>query len=236
MTNEEETNVEEVPSQELQEQEINHEEGQQDSVANAKASPDHWQAANQALRFQKQKIEELERRLTEKEKQVVEEEPDEFADLDPEDYVKVGKARQIAERIAEKKAMETARKVVQEYSQQQSLQSDEQRMRSRHEDYDYVVENFAIPLIKNDPALAYRIQSSKNPAETAYKLGKLSDEFQEESMKQQVSPKAERILKNASRPVSSNASVSPLKNQSEQFSKMSREDVWAQSQKYARGA
>jgi len=196
----------------------------------------NWEQTRQLLQMQKQKIEDLESRLVEREKPSQVDEKDEFSELDPDDYLTVGKARKLAEKLAEKKATEAAKKIVQEYSQQQTVQNDEHRMRSKHDDYDFVVENFAIPLIKNDPALAYQIQHSKNPAETAYKLGKLSDSYEESTMKQQTSPKAEKVLKNASRPVSANAVGSSLKNQSENFAKMSPQEIWAESQKYARRA
>ncbi len=204
-----------------------------------KSNADHnWSQVNEVLKLQKKKIEELETRLTEKQSAIPPEpeEVDEFANLDPDNYLTVDMAKKMAEKLAEKKATQAARKIVGEYIQQQNIQNDEQKTRSKYEDYDYVIENFAIPLIKNDPALAYKIQQSKNPADTAYKLGKLSDSYEEQSMKQQTSPKAEKILKNTSRPVSSNAVGSPLKNQADQFSKLSPQETWAMSQKFARGA
>jgi hypothetical protein len=186
--------------------------------------------------MQKQQIEELNYRLMEKEKPPQPIEKDEFDDLDPEDTITVDKARKMAEKIADKKAKESAQKYVQEYAQQQTLKNDEDRMRSKVEDYDYVIENFVLPMIKNDPALAYKIQQSKNPAETTYKLGRISDEYEGATMKQQTSPKAEKVLKNTSRPVSGNAVGSPLKKQADDFSKMSQTEIWNLSQKYARGA
>jgi hypothetical protein len=196
----------------------------------------NWERANEALRLQKQEIEELRYRLTEREKPQPVLEVDEFAELDQDDYLTVGKARALAEKMAEKKANEAAKRMVAEYAQQQSVVQDEVKARSRFEDYDYVVENFAIPMIKNDPALAHKIQTSKNPAETAYRLGKLSDQYEEYMTKQQTSPKAEKILKNVNRPLSGNAAGQPLRSQAESFSKMSKDEVWSQSQKFARGA
>lgn len=198
----------------------------------------NWERTHEVLRLQKQMIENLQREREEllaQKKQAVQEEPDEFADLDPEDVITVNKAKKLAESIAAKKAREEAERMFQQYAQQQNLASDEQRMRQSYSDYDYVIENFAIPLIKSDPALAYKIEKSKNPAETAYKLGKLSDSYEEYSMKQPTSSKAEKVLKNTSRPMSS-AAASPLKSQADQFSKMSSNEIWQMSQKYARGA
>lgn len=195
----------------------------------------NWKAAGEALRLQKQRIEELESKLAQQ-APVQQEEPDELDQLDPDDYVSVAKAKEIAKKLAAKEAQNTAKQVVQEYIQQQNILQDEQRMRSKFEDFDYVIENYAIPMIKNDPALAYKVQNSKNPAETAYKLAKISDEYEGAQMKQQTSPKAEKIIKNSQRPVSGNAVGTPLRNQAEDFSKMSKQDVWAMSEKYARGA
>lgn len=197
----------------------------------------NWERAADALRQQKQEIEDLKQRLHKAELPPPIIEKDEFEELDPDDYMTVAKAKSLRDRArkdAAKDAQEAAKKYVQEYAQQQAVQSDEQRMRGKHEDYDYVVENFTIPLIKSDPALAYRIQQSKNPAETAYKLGKISDSYEEQTMKQQDSKKAEKVLKNASRPTSGNAAAAPLKSQADKFSNMSKEDIWAQSQKYAK--
>jgi len=151
-----------------------------------------------------------------------------MTDLNPQ-------ARQMAEKLAEKKAKQAAMQMMQQYAQQQNIAQDENRARSKYDDYDYVIENFAVPLIKNDPALAHKIQMSKNPAETAYRLGKLSDDYDASLQKQEVSPKAEKILKNSQRPVSSNAVGTPLKNQADNFSKMSKQDIWQMSERYAKG-
>lgn len=194
----------------------------------------NWQKANEALKLQRQKIEELEQRLSQQQAKP-EPEKDEFAELDPEEYLTVAKAKAFAEKLAEKKAKEAARQIVEEYARGNNVQVDETRCRGKYDDYDYVVENYAIPLIKNDPALAYKIQNSKNPAETAYKLGKLSDEYQEESMKQ-TSPKAEKIIKNTQRPLSANAVTSPNKSKADDFSKMTKQQIWELSEKYSRQA
>jgi hypothetical protein len=112
----------------------------------------------------------------------------------------------------------------------------EQKAKQTHEDYDYIVENFSIPLIKNDPALAHKVMTSKNPAETAYKLGKLSDSYEEQMAKAGTNPRAERILKNSQRPTSVNALPTSLKTTADSYSKMSKEDIWKQSQEYSRKA
>lgn len=236
----EETQVQEVaqeaqenPSQPVIEAEAKQSEAPKEAP---KSDVEHnWRQAQEVLRLQKQRIEELEAKMSQMEKPP-EPEKDEFADLDPEEYLTVNQARKMAEKLAEKKAEVAAKKIVQEYAQQQNLQNSESHCRSKYEDYDYVIENYALPLLKNDPALAYKVQTSKNPAETAYKLGKLSDSYEEGSMKQQTSPKAEKILKNTSRPVSGNSVGNPLKTQADQFTKYKPSEIWEMSQKFARGA
>lgn len=207
-----------------------------DVVSNENNVDHNWQKANAVLSAQKRQIEELEQKLNQMNQPQVQPEIDEFDDLDQDDYMTVGKAREMANKLASKAAEKTAKRVVDEYIQQQNISNDEARMKSKHDDYDFVIENYAIPLIKNDPALAYKVQMSKNPAETAYRLGKLSDSYEAHGMKKQTSPLAEKVMKNVSRPVSSNSVSSPLKTQASDYSKMSREDVWAQSQKFARMA
>ncbi len=224
------------PVQEVQEEKQQEvvEESKQETPA--KSQENNWEQVRQVLQAQKQKIEELESRLTQKQEPPAPPEKDEFADLDPDDYLTVSKARKMAESLAEKKAMAAARQMVQEYAAQQNVANDESRARAKYEDYDFVVDNYAVPLIKNDPALAHKLMHSKNPAETAYRLGKLSDSYEEGMGKQQTSGKAEKILKNASRPVSSNAVAPSLKGQAENFSKMSKQQIWEMSEKFARGA
>jgi hypothetical protein len=195
----------------------------------------NWSKANEALKYQKQRIEELERMMQQKTAPPIEE-PDEFDKLDPDDVLTVGQAKNLARKFASKEAAEAAKKAIQEYAQQQYVSQDETRMRAKHEDYDYVIENFAIPAINNDPVLAYKIQQSKNPAEAAYKWAKMSDQFEGNMTEQKTSPKAEKILKNTQRPVSSAASGSPLKSQADSYAKMSPQEIWKESQRYAKGA
>lgn len=231
---EEETEiVEEVQEQSVEEQPPQQEEAVKKEVDR------NWEQTHQLLKLQRQKIEELEAQM--QQKSAPKQEEDEFAGLDPDDYMKVGLAKEKLKKIAAQEAEQHAKKVVSEYAQQLRIAQDEERMRSKHEDFDYVLNTYAIPLIKNDPALAYQIQMSKNPAETAYKLGKLSDNY-EDNVSKQPSAKAEKILKNSNRPVSSSAAGSVLKGQADQFSKLDsrnsadRQKIYELSQQYARGA
>lgn len=225
-------------TQEIQEEVVVAEE-KQEVAETPKADPQkdvdkNWHYANQVMEMQKKRIQELEQLSQQRSQPAPVEEKDEFADLDPDDAVTVSQARRMAEKLSEKKAMEAAKKMMQEYSQTQAIASDETRMRGKHEDYDYVLENYSLPLIKNDPALAYKVQTSKNPAETAYRLGKLSDSYEEGIMKKETSPKGEKILANTKRPLSANSASTTLKGQADKFSNMSKQEIWEQSQKYAR--
>lgn len=218
------------PESENQQQEIVQADPKEEVIEKSKTEI-NWEAAQNVLRLQKQQIEELTARLN-AQKPSEPEEHDDLADLEPSDYVTVEKAQ----KLAEKKARAAAKQIVGEYMQQQNLTNDEARMRTKCPDYDYVIENFAVPLIKNDPALAYKIQTSRNPAETAYRLGKLADNYEEPMKTKENTQKAEKIIKNSSRPVSGNSLGAPLKGQADEVLKMSPKDIWEQSQKYARGA
>lgn len=197
----------------------------------------NWKKANEVLKFQKMRIDELENQLQQREiPRQPDEEPDEFEQLPQDDYLTVQQARKMAEKMAEKKAKMAVKSEIEAFESRNRVAQDEARCQTKYEDYAYVMENFALPMIKNDPALAYKIQMSKNPAETAYKLGKLTDAYEETMTKQSSpSPRAEKVLKNAQRPTSSNA-AGTLKAQSEHYSKMSKDQIWAESQKYARQA
>lgn len=199
----------------------------------------NWREARQVMSLQKKKIEELEQMVSQvTQKQVPQaEEEDEFDKLDPNDYLTVDKAKSLAKKQAYKAAKEISQQEIQKYIQETRVKSDDKRMKETHDDYDFVMENYAVPLIKNNPALANAIQNSETPAETAYIMAKMSTLYRETSAQPPANPqKAEKVLKNASRPVSAAAVGSPLKTQADNFSKMSKQDIWNMSQEYARGA
>lgn len=231
-------------TQSMEEMEENQEEIREEvveaQVQEAETAPansvDHnWRQAQEVMSLQKREIEALRHQMNAIATAPKPEEPDEFETADPDDYVPMGKAREMAKKYAAREARQEAKKMLDEYAKTQRIEQDEVKTRSQYEDYDYVIENYSLPMIKNDPALAYQVQMSKNPAQTAYKLGRMSDKFEETTMKQ-TSPKADKILKNSARPVSSHSSTTSLQQQSNAYSKMSQADIWAQSQAYARRA
>jgi hypothetical protein len=228
----EETQLEEQP---VEAQATPEPEEQQSHEEQPKSADYNWQQARSVMEAQKAQIDALNAQMAlmaaQKQPAPVDV-PDELDQLNPDDVLTVAQARA----LATKQAKAAAKEIVEQHMAQHTLVNDEQRMRDKCDDYDYVLENFALPLIKNDPAMAHLVKTSKNPAETAYKLGKLSDQYTEQTTKQAVSPKAQKIMKNMSRPVNGNAVGSPLKSQADEFSKMSSQQVWEMSQKYARGA
>lgn len=223
----EEVPVEEAETQEVAEVEI--------PEVKESESDKNWKMAHEAMSQQKREIELLKQQLHQQQQQKPQEiEKDEFEELDPQEYLTVAKARDLATKLAKKQAQEAARHAIAEYSQQQTLANDEEKARAKYQDYDYVIEKYAKPMINNDPAIAHKIMQSKNPAQTAYKLAKLEadEEVEKAPAKPLVAP--EKVLKNAKRPVSANAVGNSLQSQADQYSKMSREDIWAQSQKFAK--
>jgi hypothetical protein len=192
----------------------------------------NWEETTKVLKTQRQEIEQLRAHLEEVKRATAKPEVDEFADLAPDDVITFEQAKRLAERQAEA----AAKKIVEEYGRNLSYGSQEQQARTKFEDYDYVVENFAVPMIQQNPALAAAIKASPDPFTTAYKLAKTSDQYEAQVTKQQISPKAEKVLKNASRPIPANTVSPSLKGQADQFAKMSKQDIWKQAQEYARGA
>ncbi len=200
-----------------------------------KAVDHNWEQARQLMQMQKQRIEELENR----QKPAVVPEKDEFADLDPEELVTTSKALQMAKKMATRESQEIRKELesLQTKINLQNYSAEENAMRSKHDDYDYVIDNFVRPMIKNDPAYQQMIINSKNPIQTAYKLGKLSDDYQEQPMKNNDAvQKAEKMIKNSQKPLSGNAAGGSLKGQAEKYAKMSPQDIWKESQSYAKRA
>ena len=199
---------------------------------------DNWQEARKVLSLQKSRIEQLEAQLQELARPKTQEVPevDEFDKLDPTELISIDQAKKLIEKKAEKQAKKAAQEALGAYDLHQRLLRDEERMRSDNSDYDYVVENYVGPLLKKDPALAHFVKTSENPAETAYRLGKLTPAYKKNE-EQVMSPKAERIIKNSQKPVPPHAVSGgnpPLKDQAQVFEKMNKQDIWKLSQQYAR--
>jgi hypothetical protein len=198
--------------------------------AERKTIDHNWSQARAALASQKAEIDALRAKLTEKEDQ------DEFKDLAPDEYVTVAQAQKIAERKAERKAEQIAHTIVEKRFKEQETQLQETQVRNQYEDYDYVIENFALPMVQQNKALADALRASPNPFVMAYNLAKSSEEYQKEMVKQKPNAKAEKILKNVNRPLSSSAAGASLKTQADMFANLTPSQTWEMSQKYAKKA
>lgn len=202
---------------------------QEEQIQQPSESEVHWREVRQALKSLKQQNLELQEQLNRRQ---TEPEPDEFDGLDPTDYVSLEQAKRLVQKQAEKRAAEIASKVVEEKLRVVENRNIEQRMRERFNDYDYVIEQYAIPMIENNPAMKQALAASPNWAEMAYNLAKASPEYQTKATKK-ADPSVERIKKNVERPVSSAAAPSNLKQSVDAFTSMSPEEVWRKSQEFA---
>lgn len=198
----------------------------------------NWERARAVMEAQKAELDAYRTERIAQQKKAEQDEDDEFAKMPQDELLTLAQAKKLAEKQAKKILKQYSEEFEQrnkQNEQQRLLNESETRMRTKHDDYDYIITNFALPQINNDPALAYQVQMSKDPAAAAYKLGKLSDSYEEQSNQRAVSPKAEKILKNTARPASGNTVSGPLKGQAEEISKMSHQQVWELSQSYAKG-
>lgn len=197
---------------------------------------DHnWRKARDIMKAQHAEISNLKKEITDMKPRPT----DEFEGIDKDDYVTFEQAQRLAERKAEKRAHEIASKIVDERLQAVEGERLEEKARSRFQDYDYVVDNFAIPMVEKNPALAKAIKSSPNWPEMAYRFAKSSPEYEAYLSKRQQkndAPAAERVIKNQERPLASSAAGSSLKSQAENFASMSPEDIWKKSREYSRHA
>lgn len=199
-----------------------------------KKNQDHnWREAREVMRSQQLKIAEMEAKMAAMHQQK-EEVEDKY---DPEEYAKLSHVDKMADKKISRKTAELQGKIEQlekklAQSEQQKMESD---VKARHDDYDYVIENFAIPMIEKDKALADALRASPNPYAMAYRLAKASDEYEEVMQKSKApSSKAEKVIKNVERPTSAKAAGGSLKSQAEYFKDMSPADVWKKAQEYAR--
>jgi DNA repair exonuclease SbcCD ATPase subunit len=186
----------------------------------------------QAVAERDQKINQLEQRLNELQLQR-EEIEDKY---DPEEYATNKHVDKVADKKVTKKTKVLEEKI---HNLEKKLHdADQKRLESevaaQYDDYEYVVENFALPMVQKDPALAAALRASPNPYAMAYRMAKASDEYESSQAKQdKPNPKAQKILKNSERPVAAQAAGGSLKSQTEYFSNLSPQQIWQKSQEYA---
>lgn len=158
-------------------------------------------SAEYNFRELRQKMEELQRhnqqlesRLQYQAPPVNQPEPvDELANLRDDDWMTAKQAKALAMRTYQELA-----------AQQEQLQI-EDKMRIRFRDYDEVVTSENIKeLVDDDRDFADVLASSANPALAAYKAIKKAAFYQNKKTEKRVSPEAEKIVKNAAKPVSAN--------------------------------
>lgn len=189
MSEEENVNVEEVvqPSETDQVQD----EAPQAQAPQKGSKEYNFAEQRRIIEQQNRKIQELEEAVRYGVKKQPEPE-DDLEHLGQDEFL----TRSQAEKLALKKA--------QELLAQQEASLAEDRMRLKFKDYDDVVtEENVKELIGDDRELADSIASSPNPYAAAYKLIKKAAFYQEKGKKK--SQEAEKIVKNAQKPISSNS-------------------------------
>ena len=192
------------------------------------SSDQNWARVREVLNSQKSEIEDLKRQVQANSNP----ETDEFEGVDGEDYATVNMMKKPSKKMKE---LENTVQQLQQSLKINEATRQEEIMRSKTDDYDYVIENFGIPLIEKTPALKETLLKIPNWAEMAYNMAKATPEYQK-AQSQDNSKKVEKVIKNTERPTSANAAGSSLKSQAEVFANLSPSDVWKKSQEFARRA
>lgn len=174
-----------------------------------------------ALREKAARAEELEREnaylrgKTERESER-QAEPDEFSKLDDDEYLSKAQVKKYLEEFEAKNQQKFA---------EINFANDQERMRMQHKDYDEVVNNYSVDLIKNNPYFNVQFKGASNPAAYAYQIGKAA-RMEKQMMQPKEAPieperrNAERIVQNSRKP----ATLSSARGGSPQ---MSQADYWA---------
>ena len=191
----------------------------------------NWARVRAVLQSQKDKIDQLERLVQEGR---IPHEPDELESADGADFATIDMVKKPSKKVKnlEKQVDELKHKLqLNEASRQEEL------MRSSTDDYDYVIENFGIPLIEKNPALKQTLLQVPNWAEMAYNMAKATPEYKKsQSNSRNNAKKVDRVVKNTERPTSANAAGTSLKSQAEVFANLEPSEVWKKSQEFARRA
>lgn len=116
----------------------------------------------------------------------------------------IGKDELVSRRQVEKLIDSGAERKAREIIAQQDAALAEDRVRLKYRDYDEVVnENNIKELIEDDLEVYETIKDSPNPYAVAYKLIKKAAFYQDKGKKKSID--AEKVVKNAQKPISSNA-------------------------------
>ncbi len=192
------------------------------------SSDQNWARVREVLNSQKSEIEDLKRQVQANSNP----ETDEFEGVDGEDYATVNMMKKPSKKMKE---LENTVQQLQQSLKINEATRQEEIMRSKNDDYDYVIEKFGIPLIEKTPALKETLLKIPNWAEMAYNMAKATPEYKA-AQSQDNSKKVEKVIKNTERPTSANAAGTSMKSQAEVFANLSPSDVWKKSQEFARRA
>lgn len=189
--------------------------------ASSNGAEKNWVQVRQTLAEQQQRIRELQMRLEQQNAP-----KDELAELNDDDVVTVAQAKKLAER----QARDAALKIVKEHEKA----SQEKEVMASYPDYKEMIETYLKPQIEENPDLLTAIYQTKNPFLTAYQMAKAQSPTPEATQVQSNPKKAEKIMKNVSRPLSA-ASAPGLQGQADTFAQMKPDEIWKMSQQFAKG-
>jgi hypothetical protein len=155
----------------------------------------NFREMRKVLEQQQQEIRELKETRYSQNSPNQETEEDSLQGLRKDDFLTVAQAEKLALRKAE------------ELLQQREIDKQEEVERYRHSDYDSVVTSENVQkLIEDDQDLKAALRSAPNPYSTAYKLIKKSSFYtHKEEAEKRKSMEAEKLIKNSTKPQSSNS-------------------------------
>lgn len=141
-----------------------------------------------------------------------ESEEEDLSTLRNSDFLTVAQAKKLAQQQAE------------ELLHQREIDTQEERSRFRHSDYDSVVSKENIEELLKDKTIDQTLRNSPNPYEAAYTMIKNSYSYnQKMQQSQKRAAEADRIQKNLSKPASSNAIASKAISEANNFAVMNEE-------------
>jgi len=187
----------------------------------------NWRRMEQKVQELERKNQELSTTMQEQLAPPKQEEPDEYSHLEKDDLITVDQS--------DKRVEKKARQIYAEERAKEEQAALPGKVKGQYEDYDQVVTNENIEkLVQERPAWENTIRNDANPYETAYYLIKQAKFYKENTDNKQ---NQERISANSQKPVSSNTigKQGPLA-QANAFATQSKEDLWAEMQRFSKGA
>lgn len=106
---------------------------------------------------------------------------------------------------------------------------DEIEMRSRHSDYNEVIQKYLPDVLQDDPDLAYAIKDNPRMQKLAYRLAQSSPKYHQERLAKQNASSIDRIVENSTRAQPANARKNiTVQDEEARMLSMSDEDLWKQ--------